>query len=296
MWSGSAWAIWSRPPPADHRNRGGPAHGECVTTPKRIQSGVPTGGQFAPVANDESAIELAEHTGGHPDRAGQSAEDGPTEEDLKFLASIEEYGSIAYRANMMLELSATKALAKGVLRRYPDAAYLELTAVSSYSDDDGQQIGRVLTDSDLASGNPERGTGDLATDQEGPLPNGADPHQLAACMEWDGQWEAFADADKDDGAVRYLRLREAAEMELPEYGPADPYKAGRDMVLTNRADRQRKEAKLQKVIDERARSGSRAPGEIAGLSAQQRAMQRRHQMQTVFDMETALSIHPGDTD
>lgn len=45
-----------------------------TTTPKRVQSGVPTGGQFAPGAHDESAIKLAEHTGGHLDRAGQSGE------------------------------------------------------------------------------------------------------------------------------------------------------------------------------------------------------------------------------
>jgi len=266
-----------------------------VTTPKRIQSGVPAGGQFAPGAHDESAIELAEHTGGHPDRAGQPAEDGPTEEDRKFLASIEDYGSSAYRANVMLQLSATKALAQGVLRRYPDAACLELTSVSSYSDDDGQQIGRVLTESDRASGDPERGTGDLANGQQA-LPNGADPHRLAACLQWDGQWEGFSDfADDNSGAVRYLRLRDAADLELPDHGPADPYRAGRDRVLANRADRQRKEAELQKVIDERARSGGGAPGESAGLVAQQRAMQRRHQMQTVFDMEAALNIHPGDT-
>lgn len=46
--------------------RGDPAHGADVTIPKRVQSGIPTGGQFAPGAHDESAIELAEHTGGHP--------------------------------------------------------------------------------------------------------------------------------------------------------------------------------------------------------------------------------------
>lgn len=178
-----------------------------MTTPKRVQSGVPTGGQFASSGHDESEVEL--HT----------CPDGPTDEDRALVAVIDASGQAAAGAESLIQLASAKALARGVLRQWPSATYLRLDAYQSdsYPGSDGHDPGEVLTEQDRTEG-AGACLADL-NDADEPLSNGEYPSGLAANLRWDGDWEAFADADEDDGSVRCLRLREAADMELPGATP-----------------------------------------------------------------------------
>ncbi len=178
-----------------------------MTTPKRVRSGVPTGGQFAASGHDESEIDL------------QTQSDGPTEEDRALVAVIDASGQAVAEAESLIQLASAKALAQGVLRQWPSATYLRLQAYQSdsYPGSDGHYPGEVLTEQDRTEG-AGACLADL-NDTDEPLSNGEYPSGLAANLRWDGDWEAFADTDEDDGSVRYLRLREAAGMELPGATP-----------------------------------------------------------------------------
>lgn len=170
-----------------------PAHGEGMnTTPKRVQAGIPTGGQFVPGAHDESDLALSAPTASAaalPVSIDLAAEDSMLSTELAQLRDLES------RA----ELRATRLLAATVRAEYPQGKFIVL----DWSD----QGGRSMMLNSVLDANTE-----IVVDDPWEMECCDDATYLATCLTDDGAWEMAKD---QSGLAPRIDIDRALALQVP---------------------------------------------------------------------------------
>lgn len=167
-----------------------PAHGEGMnTTPKRVQAGIPTGGQFVPGAHDESDLALSASAAALPVSIDLAAEDSMLSTELAQLRDLES------RA----ELRATRLLAATVRAEYPQGKFIVL----DWSD----QGGRSMMLNSVLDANTE-----IVVDDPWEMECCDDATYLATCLTDDGAWEMAKD---QSGLAPRIDIDRALALQVP---------------------------------------------------------------------------------